>query len=44
MTIAMSIVAHNLSVAPIIAAVIIIGAAAYFIMRHRSNSPNGHDK
>jgi LPXTG-motif cell wall-anchored protein len=44
MTIAMSAGTHNLSVAPVIAAVIIIGIAVYFIVRRRRNSPNGHDK
>jgi hypothetical protein len=44
MTIAMTIGTHNLSVVPIILAVIIIGVAIYFIRQRRRNQPNGHDK
>ena len=44
MTIAMAIGTHNLSVVPIILAVIVIGVAIYFIMQRRRNPPNGHDK
>lgn len=43
MTIAMAIGKHNLSVVPVILAVIIIGVAIYFIMRRRRKPPNGHD-
>ena len=42
MTIAMAIGTHNLSVVPIILAVIIIGVAIFFIMRRRRKPPNGH--
>ena len=44
MTVAMAIGTHNLSVAPIIIAVIIIGVAVYFIRQRRRNNPNGRDK
>jgi hypothetical protein len=44
MTIAMKIGTHNLSVVPIILAVIIIGVAIYFIWQRRRNPSNGHDK
>jgi hypothetical protein len=44
MTIAMTIGTHNLSVVPIILAVIIIGVAIYLIWQRRRNQPNGHDK
>jgi hypothetical protein len=44
MTIAMKIGTHNLSAAPIILAVIIIGVAIYFIVQRRRNPSNGHDK
>ena len=44
MTIAMSIGAHNLSAVPIIIlALIIVGAAIYFIRQRRKNPSNGHD-
>jgi hypothetical protein len=43
MTIAMAVGTHNLSVAPIILAVIIIGVAIFFAMRRRRKPPNGHD-
>lgn len=42
MTIAMTIGTHNLSVVPIILAVIIIGVALYFIVRRSRKPPNGH--
>ena len=42
MTIAMAVGTHNLSVAPIILAVIIIGVVAFFAMRGRRKPPNGH--
>jgi preprotein translocase subunit YajC len=44
MTIAIEAGTHNISAAPVILAVIIIGVAIYFIMRRRSrrNPPDGH--
>jgi hypothetical protein len=44
MTVAMAIGKHNLSVAPIIIALIIIGVAVYFIWKRRSDRPNGGSK
>jgi hypothetical protein len=44
MTVAIAIGKHNLSVAPVIIAVIIIGVAIYFIWKRRSGRPNGGDK
>lgn len=44
MIIAMNIGTHNLSVVPIILAVIIIGVATSFMIRRRRNPPNGHGK
>jgi hypothetical protein len=43
MTIAMAIGTHNLSVVPIIVAVIIIGVAIFVKMRRSRKTPNGHD-
>ena len=39
----MAIGTHNLSVVPIILAVIIIGVAISFLARRRRKPPNGHD-
>jgi hypothetical protein len=44
MSIALAIGAHNLSVAPVIVAVIIIGVAIYFMLQRRRNRPNGRDQ
>jgi hypothetical protein len=44
MTVAIAIGKHNLSVAPIIIALIIIGVAIYFIWKRRSGRPNGGGK
>jgi LPXTG-motif cell wall-anchored protein len=44
MTTAMSTGTHNLSAVPIvILALIIVGAAIYFIRQRRKNPSNGHD-
>jgi heme/copper-type cytochrome/quinol oxidase subunit 2 len=44
MTVAMAIGKHNLSVAPIIVVLIIIGVAIYFVWRRRRNQPDGRGK
>jgi uncharacterized protein HemX len=44
MTIAVSAGAHNISAAPVILAVIIIGIVTYLITQRRKNRSNGQDK
>ncbi len=44
MTIAISIGTHNVSVLPIILAVIVIGVAIYVIRRRRRNPRSGQDR
>jgi heme/copper-type cytochrome/quinol oxidase subunit 2 len=44
MTVAMAIGKHNLSVAPIIIVLIIIGVAIYFVWKRRTGKPNGRGK
>lgn len=44
MTIAMTIGTHNISVFPVILALIIIGVTIYFTWQRRRNPPNGHGK
>ena len=44
MEVAIAVGEHNISAAPIIIAVICIGAVVvYFISKHRGNPPNRHD-
>ena len=43
MTIAITVGAPNLSVIPVVLAVLIIGVAISFLARRRRKPPNGHD-
>ncbi len=44
MEVAIAVGQHNLSAAPVILAVVLIGAVIYFFWQRRKNQPNGHDR